>query len=122
MIIINYVVEFAILVIITVSLNLISTEYQYMVPFYLPGIPTNTEIGFKLNIIWQFGTAVYSASSYAFFDGLTAILLLHVLLLTNILCNKVRIMSEMAAEGQHAQNEMLDRIKNVIVLQIEMKS
>lgn len=104
------------------ALNFFNSEYVYLLPFYFPGIPSDTAIGFKLNTAWQFGLSFYSTMAYAFFDGINAFLILHLLLMSNILSNKVHLISEMAAEKQPSELELLRRIKNVILLQNEMRS
>lgn len=106
----------------TIILNFFICEYVYAVPIYLPGVPIDTADGFELNIIWQSISLVYAGLAYLFFDASYALLMLHVLLMINILSNKVRIISEMASEKQPSQTELFDRIKNVIFLHNELRS
>lgn len=118
-IIISYFASGAILITTPFILNVISPEYQYLLPYFLPVIPTDTPNGFELNTIWQIFAVLSAIFSHAFFYGLNAILVLHVLLLSNILCNKVRIINEMAEGSQLGISE---KINNIILLQIEMRS
>lgn len=118
---INYAGMFTTIISVTMILNLFSSEYIHIVPLYLPGISTETSDGFELNTIWQFSATLYSTIGFAFFHGLNAFLVLHVLLLSNILCNKVRIISRMAAETPFPI-DIHSRMKSVVVLHIEMQS
>lgn len=119
---IDYAGTIATLMIMTIILNVFSAEHLYMLPYYLPGVPTDSAYGFELNTIWHFWALAYCPLSYTFFDGLNAILVLHVLLLTNVLCNKIRIINEMAGDKQRSQSEIFENMKNMILLQMEMRS
>lgn len=106
----------------TIIWNRYSTEYRCFMPAHLPGVPIGTADGFAVNAIWQLGVFAYAGSTYAFFDGLNALLMLHVILLTNILRSKFQTINELAADQRSSQAEIRERIKNVIVLQNELRS
>lgn len=118
----DYAVSNGSALIATILLNILSSEYVYVLPVYLPGLPIDSADGFELNSIWQLISCVYAATAYTYFDALHALLVLHVHLMTNILRNKVRIISEMAAEVRPSQKEIFERIKNVIFLHNELRS
>lgn len=108
--------------IVIVLLNSFRAGYFYLLPFSLPEIPVDTPIGFMINSIWHFATALYCTFAYIFFDGINVFLILHVLLMSNILCNKICIVDGMITEKKTSQLELLRRIGNLITMQNEMRS
>lgn len=122
-IVFSYYVETVVLAIaMAVALNIFSPEYIYVAPFQVPGVSLDTADGFALNTLWLFAMFSYGAVSYAFFDGLNIILVLHVLLLTNILCQKIQTIGKLVAQRRPSQMDTLGRIKNLIVLHNELRS
>lgn len=119
---IDYACSAAILLTTVIVVNMFSSEYFYVAPIYLPGVPIDTASGFVLHMIQHCSSMVHGFTTYAFFDGLNVLLVLHVLLMTNILREKVRIISEMAAEKQPSQQQLFESIKELIFLERELRS
>lgn len=93
-------------------------------PLYWPGMSLNNTVHYVINLLSQsvMGTSV--VASYAYFDMLFIVQVLHVKLMTDILCRKIRFISKLATARRHRTPlrdfEMSTRMHNIVDLQHEL--
>lgn len=105
-----------------IIIYLLSGAHELMIPIYMPGMSLDSIEHYALNMIPQPFLSIYSGIIYAYFDLLFVIQMLHVILMTDILRQKVRAISEMAAASRQISHyEISLNLRNVINLHIEMR-
>lgn len=96
------------------------------VPFYLPGTSpasnANSWLSYSLNLFYGLGAVCHGSAAYIFHDALLALQILHLILFTNILRHKIRILNEMVEMKQHPQIEIGVNLRNIILLYEEMNA
>lgn len=107
----------------TIMLNIIFKPNKFkLLPLCLPGMPMDTDEGFELDAIWQFIGAAYVEITFAFYHVLSTIFVLHVLPITEILCQRISTCNEMASqEPFRSDREYIRMMKILIEQHIEMR-
>lgn len=112
------------IVIITspLMIYMLSGSRETILPIYFPGMSLDSIQHYIINMIPQSFLCALSAVIYAYFDLLFVVQLLHVILMTDILRQKARAISQMAAASRQTSHvEISLNLRNVINLHNEMR-
>lgn len=116
--------SFAIIFVCTIPLILYivcGIEWEPALPMYLPGTSRESIDDYCLNIVYQILLLIYSGVAYCSFDLLLIFQILHITLLTNILMNKMRYVSDLVGNEQpRRQLELMRNLRNIVLLHNEM--
>lgn len=97
---------------------------ELILPWYVPGTSRQTTIELAVNLFLQGAAMTYAGVSYAFYNILFVVQILHVILMTNILMAKLRSISQLAeanaANKNTAHAGALMNLRNVILLYTEL--
>lgn len=92
----------------------------FLFPLMLPGTSLEINVHYELNIIVQLFFGQISGSIFLLWDALLVIQFLHVILMANLVCNKIRTIEELiVAEEPSLPSDIAAGLKVVIELQIE---
>lgn len=92
----------------------------FLFPLMLPGTSLEINVHYELNIIVQLFFGQISGSIFLLWDALLVIQFLHVILMANLVCNKIRTIEELiVAEEPSLPSDIAADLKVVIELQIE---
>lgn len=92
----------------------------FLFPLMLPGTSLEIDVHYELNIIVQLFFGQISGSIFLLWDALLVIQFLHVILMANLVCNKIRTIEELiVAEEPSLPSDIAAGLKVVIELQIE---
>lgn len=92
----------------------------FLFPLMLPGTSLEIDVHYELNIIVQLFFGQISGSIFLLWDALLVIQFLHVILMANLVCNKIRTIEELiVAEEPSLPSDIAADLKVVIELQIE---
>lgn len=93
-----------------------------MLPLYLPGTKMDSNSDYELNIICQAFFGFVGGAVYVHFDAFFITLLLHVMLLTDILCHNLRNIGKIANSKANEEHRMTIKLnlKNVIAMQNDL--
>lgn len=89
-------------------------------PFHLPETSRYSWTGYTINMAIQPIMAFQSVFYYLFHDMLFLILILHVILLVNILRNKIRAIEVIALQKQSSHLEITANFRNILLLHKEI--
>lgn len=97
---------------------------ELILPWYVPGTSRESTIELVVNLFLQGAAMSYAGISYAFYNVLFVVQILHVILMTNILRAKLRAISQLAeanaAKEIAAHTGALINLRNVILLYTEL--
>lgn len=92
---------------------------EMMIPTSIPGTSVNSSSDYALNIIDQAFICIASGCIYLYFDLLILILVLHVGLMTDILIQKIRMITA-AATNHHSPVEIRKNFRNIVNVHNEL--
>lgn len=100
---------------------LVTGSVDPIMPIFLPGTSPDSHWGYAISTVYHV-FAIFSAGCvYIFFDVIFAVQILHVILMSNILTNKIRAINGMAAEASNScRLSMLLNFRNVLAIHNEM--
>lgn len=101
---------------------LITGSVDTIMPNFLPGTSPDTVWGCTLSTIYHIYAIFCAGSVYIFFDVLFAVQVLHVILLSKILRNKIRAIDDMVDVEHPSHYTIMVNFRNVLVLHNEMLS
>lgn len=94
-----------------------------IMPLFLPGTSPDSVRGYIISTIYHIYAIFCAGCVYIFFDVAFAVQILHVILMTDLLMNKVRAINDMAADGKrNCSLQVLINFRNVLMLHNEMLS
>lgn len=93
---------------------------QLFVPVYFPGMSFDNNGHYALNMGYQLISIGFASGSYLFFDLLFVVQLLHVILLTNIMCQNVSTIERMTSAKRSSPLEISKSLHNVINMQNDL--
>lgn len=101
---------------------LVTGSADTIMPIFLPGTSPNTVWGCTLSTIYHIYAIFCAGGVYIFFDVLFAVQVLHIILLSKILRNKIRAIDAMVDVEHPSHYEIMVNFRNVLVLHNELLS
>lgn len=97
-------------------------ERRLAVSLMIPGTSLNVDAHYELNLIFQAFFAQLNGLIYMHFDGIFVVVLLHVILVADIVCDKIRATEQLlVAELPSRPTEITASLRDVIRLQNELR-
>lgn len=93
---------------------------QLILPMYFPWMSLESDIDYWINIMYQAWMLPCGGAFYAYFDILFVILTMHVNLMNDILCEKVRALNDIITAKKPSQIGITLNLRNLILLQEEL--
>lgn len=97
-----------------------NAKLELIAPFKLPGTSVDLTYDYELNIIYQIFATVIITLSYAFFEMIFVIQILHVNLLTDLMSSKIKALNNITAESKECRVKVNKGLNNVILLHNEL--
>lgn len=117
---VSYAIGVTITFIWPISLYIVSGTRQLIVPIYFPSMSLESNVDYAVNLLYQIFVAPYGAVIYLHFDLLFVILLMHVNLMNDILCEKVRALNRIIATMRSSRMDISLKLRNLVFLQNEL--
>lgn len=91
-----------------------------IMPLFLPGTSPDSMVGFTISTIYHLFAIFCAGAVYIFFDVLFAVQVLHVILMSNILRNKICAINEMVTAKNPSHPEIIVNFRNVLIIHNEI--
>lgn len=94
-----------------------------IMPIFLPGTTPDSVRGYIISTIYHIFAIYCAGCVYIFFDIAFAVQILHVILMTDIMINKLRTINDLALDTRNnRQLEILANFRNILLLHNDMLS
>lgn len=91
-----------------------------IMPLFLPGTSPESVTDYCINTVYHIFAIFCAGAVYIFFDVLFAVQVLHVILMTNILRNKIRAINDMVSAKNQSRFEIIVNFRNIMIIHNEI--
>lgn len=90
-------------------------------PLIIPGTSTDIDTEYEINLIFQLFMGFFAGAVQIYFDAIFVIQLLHVVLMANIVCDKIRASERVLLARGSSQTDVFMCLRRVIQLQNDLR-